>query len=270
MQITKSDGKKANFDERKLARALRRSRVDDGMTKNIIEEISRMVRPGTSTQEIHSRVLHILEERDPVGAARFNLKHAMLKIGPSGYPFEHYFAQVMKAYGWKTQVGATVPGRCIEHEVDIYAHREDEKRAVEAKYHNRAGSKTDVKTALYVHARHLDLTANDDQIVGALITNTSFTHDAILYGECVGMKMKGWNYPKDEGLAKYIEQKELYPITVFSALKQHSVSRLSKDGIVMVNQLCRMSSSEARRYGISEQLFEHMQSSGTRLCRLDS
>ncbi len=270
MKIIKSDGKSANFDDRKLVRAMRRARVDDGVAKSLIEEISKMIRPGTSTQEIHTRALHMLEQRDPVGAARFNLKHAMLALGPSGYPFEHYFAQIMKAYGWSTQVGATVPGRCIEHEVDIYAHRGGEKRAVEAKYHNRAGGKTDVKTALYVHARHLDLTANDENIVGALVTNTSFTQDAILYGECVGMKMKGWNYPKDEGLAKYIEQKELYPITVFSHLKQHAVSKLTKDGIVMANQLCRLSHSDAARYGISSQQLESMQVNATRLCRIDS
>ncbi|MBI2476584.1 hypothetical protein HYV72_00260, partial [Candidatus Uhrbacteria bacterium] len=107
MQIIKSDGKLANFDEARLARALDRARVDKAIAQEIMRDITKLVRPGTSTQLIHDRVLHALEEHDLTAAARFNLKHAMLNLGPSGFPFEQYFARLMQAYGWHTQVGAT-------------------------------------------------------------------------------------------------------------------------------------------------------------------
>ncbi|MBI2476832.1 restriction endonuclease [Candidatus Uhrbacteria bacterium] len=271
MQIIKSDGKVANFDEARLARALDRARVDKAITQEIMIDITKLVRPGTSTQLIHDRVLHTLEARDLTAAARFNLKHAMLNLGPSGFPFEQYFARLMQAYGWHTQVGATVPGRCVEHEVDIYASRTgDKKRAIEAKYHNVAGGRTDVKVALYVHARHEDLTARDPDIQGALVTNTQFTQDAILYGECVGMKMKAWNYPLNEGLAKYIEEKQLYPITVFSRLSPHVLSVLLQNGIVLASQLCHVTESDAARMMIVPASLQELRTHAMKLCASDS
>jgi hypothetical protein len=271
MQIRKSDGRTVSFDEAQLARSLRRARVETGMVKEVVSEIAKMVRPGTSTLQIHERTLHYLEKRDLTSAARFNLKHAMLALGPTGYPFEEYVAKLMQAYGWTTKVGVTVPGKCIEHEVDVYGERKgSKKRAVEAKYHNRAGGRSDVKVALYVYARHLDLEARDPNVKGVLITNTEFTNDAMLYGECVGMKMKAWNYPKDEGLNKYIEQKNLYPVTVFAQIQKRVVSNLIRDGIVLAEQLCELSYSEAKKYQFNEETFEQIQKHARQLCDSDT
>lgn len=270
MQILKSDGRQVAFDGERLARSLRRAKIDDALIEETVKHIARMTRPGTSTQHIHDRTLHFLTDRDPLGAARYNLKHAMLQLGPTGFPFEVYLGKLMEAYGWSVEIGKTVPGMCIEHEVDIYGRREGSKnRAVEAKYHNTAGGRTDVKVALYVYARHLDLEKRDPNCRGVLITNTEFTHDAILYGECVGMKMKAWDYPRDEGLAKYIELKNLYPITTFPRLPRRAAAALMQGGIVLGSELCHMTMADAKTYGLSEELFEHIQREAAQLCPLD-
>ena len=271
MQIQKSDGRRVAFDEARLARSLEHARIKEGLIDDAVKEITKMVRPGTSTQQIHKRTLHFLEQRDLTGAARFNLKHSMLALGPTGYPFEEYVSKLMQAYGWTTKVGVTVPGRCIEHEVDVYGERKgSKKRAVEAKYHNRAGGRSDIKTALYVYARHLDLEARDPNVKGVLITNTEFTNDAMLYGECVGMKMKAWNYPNGEGLNKYIEQKNLYPVTVFAQIKKRVVSNLIRAGIVLAEQLCTISFEEAKKYQFNEKTFEIIQKHAKQLCDSDT
>lgn len=270
MNIRKSDGTLQAFNGQKIERALERAQVDHAITKRILEELPRFVRPGTSTQEIHQRVLHMLEQEDPVGAARYHLKHAMFDLGPSGYPFEEYVSQLLQAYGWKTQVSKEVWGQCVDHEIDVYAEREDEIRAIEAKYRNRPGGRVDIKVALYVHARHLDLAAKDANVQGALFTNTSFTRSARQYGECVGMKMKGWNYPQDNGIAKYIEQKQLYPVTVFSSLPGRSVKRFTKDGIVMAHQLCELPATSASDYQLSEHTFTQLQEHARNLCQKHS
>lgn len=267
MRIHKSDGTTTTFKGEKLERALRRAKVSPELTKETVEHITRMIRPGTSTQEIHTRTLHYLEQRDIPSAARYNLKHAMFQLGPSGYPFEHYVAQLMEAYGWQTEVGVHMQGRCIMHEVDVLGKREgDKKRAVEAKYHQRSGARTDVKVALYIHSRHEDLVALDSDLVGVLITNTEFTTDAIAYGECVGMRMKAWNYPEDDGLAKYIDNKDLYPVSVFSQIPKHTVAKLARDGIVLASQLCNMSPKQAKRYGLGEQHFMKLRTHAEELC----
>ncbi|OGL71455.1 hypothetical protein A3C17_03640 [Candidatus Uhrbacteria bacterium RIFCSPHIGHO2_02_FULL_53_13] len=270
MHILKSDGRQVAFDGERLTRSLRRAKIDDATVKDAVEHMTKMIRPGSSTQQIHDRVLHFIAQRDSIGAARYNLKHAMLQLGPTGFPFEMYLGKLMEAYGWSVQVGVTIPGMCIEHEVDVYGKREGSKnRAVEAKYHNTAGGRTDVKVTLYVYARHLDLEKRDPNCRGVLITNTEFTHDAILYGECVGMKMKAWNYPQDEGLAKYIEQKGLYPITTLPQLPRRTAANLLHDGIVLSSQLCHLSREDARAYGLQDDAFDRLQQEATRLCTVD-
>ncbi len=266
MIIKKSDGAEQEFKAEKLARALTRAKVPETATKEIVFEIEKLLRPGTTTHNIYERALHLLEARDPLGAARFTLKHAMMELGPTGFPFEQYFARLMEAYGWKTQVGATVSGKCVKHEVDVYAERGEEKRAVEAKYHNQSSGRTDVKVALYVHARHLDLSGKDPSVRGVLVTNTEFTSEAIAYGECVEMKMKAWNYPRDRGLAYYIESKCLYPITVFSSLPKDSARALVQDGRVLASELISLTDDAAAHYKISEKVFETLKEQASALC----
>jgi len=269
MQIQKSDGRIEKFQGEKIERALQRAKVSEEAIKEVLERVPKMISPGTSTNTIHQRVLHILEDIDPPGGARFNLKHSMLQLGPTGFPFEHYFARLMEEYGWTTKVGETLMGKCVSHEVDIYGKRDGSKdRAVEAKYHNRSGAKSDVKTALYVYARHQDLQARNANIRGVLVTNTQFTADAVAYGECMEMKMKGWNYPRGEGIEKYIEDKELYPVTVFSKIPRHVIGKLTHDGIVLASELCSLSTKDARRYGIGEKQLKELQGTTTSLCRM--
>lgn len=268
MQIQKSDGTIEKFQGSKLEHALKVSKVSPGAIGVVLDTVPKMIRPGTSTQEIHARVLSVLDKYDPTGAARFNLKHSMLQLGPTGFPFEHYFARLMNEYGWTTKVGVSLEGKCVSHEVDVYGKREGSKdRAVEAKYHNLSGKKTDVKTALYVYARHEDLSARDPNIRGVLITNTQFTKDAITYGECMGMKMKGWSYPKGEGLAKYIEDKELYPVTTLSRIPKHVISKLTYDRIVLARELAHMDIGDAKKYGMGEKQLMEYQEIVKQLCK---
>lgn len=270
MQIRKSDGTLQSFAGEKLERALTRAQVNPRVITDILTTLPRLIRPGTSTQHIHARVLHMLESADPVGAARYNLKHAMFLLGPSGFPFEHYVARLLQAYGWKAEVSKMVPGACVQHEIDVYAERDGAIRAIEAKYRNRPSGRVDIKTALYVHARHQDLLAYNPAVEGALFTNTQFTDSARAYGECVNMKMKGWNYPQDEGIAKYIEQKQLYPLTVFSRIPTHVVARLARDGIVLVSELCKLSEAQLRQYDLDVRLLPDLQQHATALCATPS
>jgi len=268
MDIRKSDGTVQPFTGEKLESALTRAHVSASAISEVLSTIPRMIRPGTSTQQIHARVMHVLESIDPVGAARFNLKHSMFQLGPSGFPFEHYLARLLTAYGWETEVGKMVLGKCVEHEVDVYAKREGEIRAIEAKYRNTAGGRVEIKVALYVHARHLDLCARDPSVEGALFTNTQLTDTARIYSECVNMKVMAWNYPANEGIAKFIEQKGLYPVTVFSRIPFHVISKLTRDGIVLANQLCELNVSQLNKYGLRQEDILNLQDNSRKLCAL--
>ncbi len=43
------------------------------------------------------------------------------------------------------------------HEVDVLAEKDGRRVGIEVKFHNEQGGKTDIKDALYVHARYEDL-----------------------------------------------------------------------------------------------------------------
>lgn len=267
MDLLKSSGETQPFDPVRLARSLSRSHVSSAVIQDIVHNIERLVRPGTSTQEIHRRVLHLLTAQDPIGAARYNLKHALFSLGPSGYPFEQYVAKLFEAHGWSARTSVFVRGRCVQHEVDVYATREGHPdRAIEAKYRNTASGRVDVKVALYVHARHLDLTAHNDSIEGMLVTNTQFTTDAVTYGECVEMRMMGWNYPADKGFATMIESRHLYPISVFPHISKKTLHALVNDGIVLAHQLCTMPLTQSSHYHLTTEQLSQLSSFAQRLC----
>jgi hypothetical protein len=70
---------------------------------------------------------------------------------------------------------------------------------------------------------------------GWLITNTKFTDQAVRYGECQGLKMIGWNYPKKGNLQDIIEELRLHPFTCLTSLSNVHKKNLLAKGVV----LCR-------------------------------
>ena len=84
---------------------------------------------------------------------------------------------------------------------------------VECKFHNRQGLKSDVKVPLYVHSRFLDIEmqwkkqsdSKGQFHQGWIVTNTRFTENAIKYGNGVGLKLIGWDYPKKGSLKERID-----------------------------------------------------------------
>jgi len=75
-----------------------------------------------------------------------------------------------------------------------------------------------------------------------IITNTRFTRNAIEYGECRGLKMVSWSYPKGECLQDLIEKSGVQPITALTTLVKHEKKRLLDKGVV----LCRMLNTNPR------------------------
>jgi hypothetical protein len=134
-------------------------------------------------------------------------------------------------------------GKCVIHEVDFYATKNEENLAAELKYHNDPAYKTDVKVALYVKARFEDIWQCDPAYQtcpvnrGFLITNTKFTSEAIAYATCAGIELLGWSYPQGNGLLEAMIRARIYPVTTLTTLA-HSEKRLLVDaGIVTVDQL---------------------------------
>jgi hypothetical protein len=179
---------------------------------------------------------------------RYSIKKAIYMLGPTGYPFEKYFAGILKAYGYSAEINRFLKGYCITHEVDIFAVRADIGCVIECKYHSNGGNPTDVKTALYVYSRFMDIKKayelNHENRVsineGWLVTNTRCTSDAIKYAGCVGLKVVGWKYPDENSLERMIENKKLYPVTILSSIKKTSLDILFKNDIILARDIADM------------------------------
>ncbi|MEN8264601.1 MAG: restriction endonuclease [Nitrospirota bacterium] len=250
MKITKASGLTEELDPAKLRNSLIRSGADPEQAGLIIDSILKEIHPLSNTKKIYRVAKKYLRQINHASGLRYSLKRALFRLGPSGYPFEKYVAEVLKHYGYRTQTGIFIEGKCVRHEIDVFAVKDDEVSLVECKYHNRAGTTSDVKTAMYVHARFQDLKpVINSQYPGKkynswLITNTRCTSDAEQYAECSGLQVKSWRYPEGSSLQKMIEDKKLYPVTIISGVKSRLIKTFFDHDIVLIKDLAGMEAEE--------------------------
>ena len=256
MYITKANGQRELFDEHKFLNSVRRAHIAKPLRHRVLEEVQSKLYDGIPTNEIYTAVNTYLSANAPHGSCMYNLKQAIIDLGPSGYPFERYIGKLLEWQGYRTQVSTIIRGKCVSHEIDVLAEKEHEHYIIECKFHNERGLRSDVKVALYVYARYLDVlnswlakepVQERDKLHQAwLITNTKFSSDAIQYGQCVGMKMVGWNYPEKGHLQDLIEKAGLHPITCLYSLSNSQKQMLLQKDIVLAAQL------EKDRFAIAE------------------
>ncbi len=72
-----------------------------------------------------------------------------------------------------------------------------------------------------------------------VVTNTRFTQDAVTYGNCVGLNLLSWDYPKENGLKDRIDRLGLYPITVSYLLTNREKQFLLSRDVVLCRQLLK-------------------------------
>jgi hypothetical protein len=240
LSITKADGTSEYFKVEKLRRSLRRAGASPTEVNNIVAEIMAEVYDGIQTQEIYRRAFTLLRESELPTAARYSLRRALFGLGPTGFPFERFLGRLFEHDGYHTRTGIILQGRCAPHEIDIAAYTKTHSFVGEAKFHSRPGVKTDLQVAMYSYARLLDLKGTgicNEDICSIqefwLITNTKFTSTAEHYGECVGIKMLSWDYPKHDNLHDRIQRAKIYPITVLQSLNSAQIATLiARDAII--------------------------------------
>ncbi len=247
MKVLKASGEYEEFSPEKVQASLKRAGVDEKTREAILKRLKTKLFDGISTKEIYSLVFGWLKEKKAPLASRYNLKRAIMELGPSGYPFEHFVAGVLANNGYQTLVGREVKGRCVTHEIDVFAQKNGRLSMIECKFHHKPGVKTNVKTALYVYARFLDIKDSLVLVFGQkrkidkawLVTNTKLTTRAIAYCQCVGLRAVGWDFPSSFGLRALVEKSNLHPLTCLSSLSNQEKQRFLAEGIVFCRDLIR-------------------------------
>ncbi len=242
--VLKADGTTEFFKVEKLRRSLRRAGASPEEIASILERIEHQLYNGMRTQEIYRLAFDMLRNVGASAATRYSLRRALLGLGPTGFPFERFLSRLFAADGYNTKTGITLQGHCAPHEIDIAAYRTDHSFIGEAKFHARPGIKTDLQVAMYSYARLLDL--RDQQICQEdicgikefwLITNTKFTVTAEKYGECAGITMLSWDYPRKNNLHDRIQRAGIYPITVLQTLNRAQITRLIERDVIVTTDL---------------------------------
>ena len=247
MKVRKTTKELQDFDPEKLSRSLQQAGATEAVANDILWEIERTLYEGISTRKIYRKAFQMLKKRSKPIAARYQLGKAIMDLGPSGYPFEQFVSELFKADGYRVQVGQTLPGRCVTHEVDVLAEKTGERHFVECKFHSSHHYKISVQIPLYVNARFHDLAAawrKEDGMEGVkfqgwLFTNTKFTEDAARYGVCSGLQLCGWRFPKGNSLEDWVERAGLHPISCMTTLTKAEKQALFGQRVVLARELCR-------------------------------
>lgn len=244
VQVLKADGELEPFAVNKLKRSLRKAGATKEEIADITNKIEGILHDGIKTQEIYRLAFELLRDTETPIAARYSLRRALFGLGPTGFPFEDFLSRLFQTEGYTTRTRVTLLGKCIEHELDVAAYKEDHSFVVEAKFHARPGIKSDLQVVLYSYARLMDL--REKKICAAdvcgikelmVITNTKFTHTAEKYAECAGLNLLSWNYPKTNNLHDRVRKSGLYPVTVLQGLSQSQKRTLIEHGAIVCSDI---------------------------------
>ena len=242
--ITKASGIQDKFSSEKLRASLKKSGADDNTVENILFEIESILYDGISTKKIYQAAFNMLKKGLKSNAGRYNLKRAIMALGPSGFPFEKYIAAIFEWQGYKVQTQLFLEGACVTHEIDVLAENEDHFLLTECKFHNSLGIVSNVKIPLYLHSRYKDVQNNWQKTSGkplecCVVTNTKFSADAVKYAVCAGLRLLSWDYPPKESLRNLIDESGLYPITCLTSLTNKEKETILVEGIVLCKELLK-------------------------------
>jgi hypothetical protein len=234
MRVIKYSGKKEEFDSKKIYDTVLDAGGSEELANKTRQEVEKRYHENITTAEILEFILKFLKKYPGVGE-RYNLKHAIMSLGPSGFPFEVFFAKLLEHYGYKTKVGQRFQGDQKLYEIDIVAKKKTT-YMIECKYHNKPGIVTKLRHAEYTQKRFLELKKHGfDQ--AWLSTNTKSGKGTLEYVKSVNMKFTGWKYPAKESLRDLIENKKLYPITILIYLPKKVKIKLYEADILIAKDL---------------------------------
>ena len=274
--VIKTSGEREPFSLIKLRRSLVRSGADDATTEMVISHVIPELHDGMKTAAIYKHAFSLLKKSKYPVAVRYSLRKAVMELGPSGFPFEKFVAEVLRGKGYTAETGVILPGFCVSHEVDILMEKDNRHIFAECKFHNQQGIKTDVKVALYVHSRFMDLQKGHDMNEktlstpkiheGWLITNTKLTSDAIEYANCIGLTVIGWDYPEKGNLQDLILETGVHPLTFLTTLSAGDKTNLLNQGVVMCRDL-KKSEEPLRSLGFDDDRIKKVVNEVDKVCQ---
>jgi len=273
-KIIKSSGTHEIFNIKKIKKSLIKAGATKELSSQIIEKIKQKPQI-KNTKDLAKYIIQYLQKINPAIGASYNLKYALMELGPAGYPFEKFVAEIYKSQGYNIREEKIIKGKCINHEVDFVAESKEKKIIAECKFHNRRGLKSDVKVTLYMKSRFDDInnafkaTTEKINMESLIVTNTNFTTEAIKYGTCVGIKLIDWKFPIGKSLPDIINKLSIHPITTLTSLNRKEKREFIKNGFVLCRQ-AEENRSLLKKLGLTNHKIKLIIKESQDLCQLHS
>lgn len=115
LDVVKSSGEVVPFSTKKLTSSLRKSGADTAMVNEVLRQLEPELYEGIPTKKIYRLAYAILKKLSKSTAARYSLKQGIMQLGPSGFPFEKFIAEILNAQGYSTRIGELINGHCVRH-----------------------------------------------------------------------------------------------------------------------------------------------------------
>src|SRR3989344_7750147 len=97
VNIIKASGQSEVFSEEKLRLSIQRAGIPKELENNVINHIQKILYENIPTSEIYQHLLEFLGKSSlPFSKSKYGLKQAIMDLGPTGYPFEDFMAEVFK------------------------------------------------------------------------------------------------------------------------------------------------------------------------------
>ena len=262
--VIKADGSRQSFDREKVVRTCIRMGASREIAEEIAEEIEMKIYEGIETSKILQMIFRLLSKYKREVKHIICLRRSLSLLNPKP-DFERFIQILLSEHGYEVTPNKILRGKCVEHEVDAIARKNDITYFIEVKHHYNYHSYTGLDESRIARAILEDVTEgyqlglNDSRIDKAMIIcNTKFSDHAKRYAECRGISQIGWNSPPYRSLQTLIEEKKLYPITCLKGIRTTTKEKLASAGIILLKQLTEISPEELMKTGISKKTLDSM------------
>jgi hypothetical protein len=244
--VTKADGTKQLFEKWKVMRTCSRLGATDEEARIVADKVEKKIYDGIKTKEILKLIFHYLGEFKPQIKKQIDLRESVCMLRPKP-DFEFFVSRLLEEQGYEVERNKKLRGKCVEHEVDAVAKKDNEVIYVEMKHHLNPHVFTGLGVFLKAYASFLDL--NDGYRLGKnnikfnkmlIICSTKLSDHAIQYADCMGISYIAWKVPEMLSLERIIETKKLYPITFIKGLEIFEQSELVNAGIILLRDLLKV------------------------------
>lgn len=275
MKVTKFSGEVVTFDKEKLKKSLLKSGANENDVIQVLYKIEEELYDGIPTKKIYKLAFQLLKKVSNVHAAKYNLRSAIMALGPAGFYFEKFIARVFEIEGYQTVTNQSLQGKCVSHEVDVILKKENNISMVECKFHGSQDAKTDVKIPMYILSRFNDLNTqtytffNDNFKISKcwIITNNRFTEDGVKFGICSNLELLSWNYPPENSLKNRIDKYHIYPITALTTLTISEKDKLLTQDIITARDLIG-NKDWLNKIGLSPNRIKNVLKEANQLCNV--